>query len=362
MSFSPEQDQALRRVSQWLKDPFGAQVFRLFGFAGTGKTTLAKHVAADVKGNVVFCAYTGKAAMVLRDKGCEGAQTIHSLIYVPQSEGGEGGVPPFVLNRASRARSAALIILDECSMVDGEVGSDLLSLGAKVLVLGDPFQLPPVEGSGFFTTERPDVQLECVHRQAAESPVIRLSMEVRKGRAVRPGTFGESKVIARNELEQRSVVEADQVLIGTNVGRRDANARIRRILRLPSSGPTVGDRVVCLRNDRRLGLVNGGQYTVDRLQRGLGTGLDLHIRPEGGTVHDIIRVAVDEACFQDGEAPPMGPTARFDYGYAMTVHKAQGSQWGSVVLVHDFPARGEAARRWLYTGLTRASERVTVAI
>src|SRR6266496_3529795 len=135
MQWSPQQDAALAAVSRWLKagEP---QVFRLFGYAGTGKTTLARHIAESADGGVAFAAYTGKAAHVMRAKGCFGAGTIHSLIY--RSRGEDENGPTFVLNNDSEAGKVGLIIIDECSMVDEAVGVDLLSFGKPILVLGDP--------------------------------------------------------------------------------------------------------------------------------------------------------------------------------------------------------------------------------
>src|SRR5690606_12740333 len=157
---------ALREVSRWLKDPNGQQVFRLFGWAGTGKSTLAVHLAKGV-GKVVFAAFTGKAALVMRKRGCVGASTIHSLIYVLVEE--KGGEPKFVLNHDSDIVDADLVVIDEVSMVGAELAKDLLSFGKKVLVLGDPFQLPPVKDAGFFTNIDPDIMLTEIHRQAADN-------------------------------------------------------------------------------------------------------------------------------------------------------------------------------------------------
>src|SRR5215472_10897255 len=134
--FSPHQDAALRSVAAWLKSKPGrgaSQVFRLFGYAGTGKTTLAKHVAEGVDGKVVFAAFTGKAALVMRRKGCHGASTIHSLIYRPPETNEE--TPTFELWDDAPASKARLIVIDECSMVDAELGRDLLSFGTPLLVL-----------------------------------------------------------------------------------------------------------------------------------------------------------------------------------------------------------------------------------
>src|SRR5476651_1900996 len=212
--FSPHQDAALQAVSAWIKAKPGSnvtpQVFRLFGYAGTGKTTLATHIADDVDGDVKFAAFTGKAASVMRGKGCRGASTIHSLIYRARESGEE--VPNFDLWDEAPASKAELIIIDECSMVDAELGRDLLSFGVPLLVLGDPAQLPPIQGGGFFTEAEPDAMLTEVHRQAAGNPIIRLSMDIRAGEAIEPGRYGESEIVRKADLDPERVLKTDQVL------------------------------------------------------------------------------------------------------------------------------------------------------
>src|SRR5215472_4367699 len=192
--FSPHQDAALKAVAKWLKAKPGRnntpQVFRLFGYAGTGKTTLAKHLAQGVGGRVLFAAFTGKAALVMRRKGCRDASTIHSLIYRPIEENAEE--PSFALWDDSPVHDAKLIVIDECSMVDEELGRDLMSFNVPLLVLGDPAQLPPIAGGGFFTDAEPDAMLTEVHRQAQDDPIVRLSMDIRAGRALSPGVYGET--------------------------------------------------------------------------------------------------------------------------------------------------------------------------
>jgi exodeoxyribonuclease-5 len=158
----------------------GKQVFRLFGYAGTGKTTLAKELAKTVKGRVLYATFTGKASLVLRKKGCEDASTIHSLIYkVEVCE--KTGEASFILNRDSDLADAALLIVDEVSMV-GRIWRRTCSASTKILVLGDPAQLPPVKDEGFFINAAPDVMLTEVHRQAQDNPIIRLSMDHPRGR------------------------------------------------------------------------------------------------------------------------------------------------------------------------------------
>ena len=147
--FTQHQDEALKAVAAWLKAKPGQggtpQIFRLFGYAGTGKTTLARHLAQAVDGTVLYAAFTGKAALVMRNKGCDNASTIHSLIYRARESGVEQ--PSFELWDDAPASKAKLIIIDECSMVDAEMGRDLMSFDCPLLVLGDPAQLPPIQAA-----------------------------------------------------------------------------------------------------------------------------------------------------------------------------------------------------------------------
>ncbi|MEE4212120.1 MAG: AAA family ATPase [Parvularcula sp.] len=363
MKWSPQQDEALKAASHWLKKR-DSQVFRLFGYAGTGKTTLAQELAQDAGGDVVFGAFTGKAAHVLRQKGCEGAQTIHSLIYRPAVGEDEdpGENPMFTIRRDAPAGDAALIIIDECSMVDEELGRDLLSFGAPVLVLGDPAQLPPVKGGGFFTDAEPDVMLTEVHRQAAESAIVRLSMQIREGDIPDYGDHGELRVIAKKDMDPDIVLDADQVLVGTNRTRHRYNERLRQRLDFDGNEPCVGERLVCLRNNKQKGLLNGSMWTV-KARNGKKRGmLRLDLVPEDGG--RTARVSVLPEFFTGDAADIPWQRKRgsdeFDFGYALTVHKAQGSQWDDVVLFDESYAFREHKMAWLYTGVTRAAEKLTL--
>ncbi|ADZ69394.1 ATP-dependent DNA helicase [Polymorphum gilvum] len=371
MLWSAQQDKALTEAAAWLKRG-DRQVFRLFGYAGTGKTTLARHLAEGVDGDVCFGAFTGKAAHVLRQKGCADAGTIHSLIYRPRAakeedEMGEDDADPgpqFALKRDSAAAGARLIVIDECSMVDEELGRDLLSFGTPVLVLGDPAQLPPVKGGGYFTEAEPDVMLTEVHRQAQDNPIVRLSMTIREGGDLAYGSYGDSRVISRKEIGKERILAADQVLVGTNRTRRLYNNRIRELKGFTTPMPAVGDKLVCLRNDKTKGLLNGGLWTVKRLRPPQGNTLRFDVLPEDEPGKQAVQVKVLPAMFEDGaEQIPYAIRRKadeFDYGYALTVHKAQGSQWDDVVLFDESFAFRDHRERWLYTAVTRAAETITV--
>ena len=350
-------------VSAWLKSGDN-QVFRLFGYAGTGKTTLARTLAEDIDGDVAFGAFTGKAALVLRQKGCSNASTIHSMMY--RTREADTDTPSFVLNKESAAAKASLIIIDECSMVDEDLGRDLLSFGTPVLVLGDPAQIPPVKGGGFFTEAEPDVMLTQVHRQAADNPIIALSMQIREGGRLVPGQYGQSRVIRRDQLGASMVTRADQLLVGTNKSRRAYNKRMRELLGFSHPMPEVGEKLVCLRNDKKKGLLNGGTWLVDDLHPMRGSKLKMSVTPEEERSRKAVKISVLPAFFEGGEEELPFAVRRdsdeFDYGYALTVHKAQGSQWNSVVLFDESYAFREHRSRWLYTGLTRAAEQIVVIV
>ena len=299
----------------------------------------------------------------MRSKGCAGASTIHALIY--RASEGEEGAPTFTLNHDGPASRAGLIVIDECSMVDAELGRDLLSFGKPILVLGDPAQLPPVKGGGFFTEAEPDVMLTEIHRQAENDPIIRL---------VRDRALGRRDRLRRLWRKPRHPPRRDRRRRGSRrrsgAGRRQPHAPALQPAHSPTARaaralPVAGDKLVCLRNDRAKGLINGGLWRVEAL---------------GGMRKDFVRMTVraeddDRPRAREGrraqgsssrarEADLPYPVRReldeFDYGYALTVHKAQGSQWDSVMLFDESRAFREHRARWLYTGLTRAARKLTL--
>lgn len=359
-----QQQSAVDAVRSWIRTPRAPQIFRLFGYAGTGKTTLAKIIAADLP-RVAFAAFTGKAAAVLRSKGCDEAQTIHQLIYRRVTDE-TTRQPRFVRKEDDELAGIALIVIDECSMVDAKLGEDLLSFGKRILVLGDPAQLPPVNGTGFFTNAKPDVLLTEIHRQAADNPIIALATRVRQGGRLTPGSHGDSRVLSLIDLEAERVLAADQVLCGRNVTRRRYNTRIRELRGQRDPWPVVGDKLVCLRNNHTRGLLNGELWFVTAIFPQTDAHVvRLALRSDDGGVGDK-EVRVHRAFFAGTEDSLTERERRgldeFSYGYALTVHKAQGSEWGDVVLFDEGEVFRDDAPRFRYTGLTRAARSVTVVL
>lgn len=370
MKWGPQQAQALDHIAEWAADKKGSQVYRLFGWAGTGKTTLARHFAEAAGIDALYAAFTGKASLVLRKKGCGNATTLHSLTYKAVEDQKTGHVE-FKLNPDSPLSSASLLIVDEVSMVDEPLALDVLSFGCRVLVLGDPFQLPPVGGAGYFTEAKPNFMLTEIHRQAEDNPIIRLSMDVREGRGLTPGEYGDSAVLRRGEVDQDAmralVMDADQVIVGRNQTRRVYNGRMRTLLGITCETPTPGERLVCLKNNRTKGLLNGGMWQVRSATRPTPLGM-VRMVVDSLDEPDFIKVPVETPIeFFKGTENTLDWRQRkrideFDYGYALTCHKSQGSQWDDVVVFDESAAFRDDAPRWLYTAVTRAAETVTVVV
>jgi exodeoxyribonuclease V len=402
MDWSPDQERALKAIDDWLKRG-DAPRFSLGGYAGTGKTTLARHIAENHGGDVKFAAFTGKAASVLRSKGCPGATTIHKLIYQPKGNVGEDAIAELqeliqiesaksepdqskletwhkdlkkatadssaVFERKEEAEitEADLVIIDESSMVDRRMGQDLESYGIPVLYLGDPGQLPPVKGKAHLGPNDYDFVLEEIHRQAADSPIIWLANEIRHGRSVKYGEFGDGqvKLLRKADWDMQTVVDADQVITGMNDSRFRITRQMRKHIGFTNVYPLRGDKLIIRKNDHDVGVLNGVTCKAKsdtRMIRG-GNVLFLDIEYEGRMLNDRI---CNPGFFQENYEPrskfPKGDEILdVDYGYCITGHKSQGSQWRHVVIADDKMRIQDKyqRQRWLYTVFTRAEECLT---
>jgi len=239
-------------------------------------------------------------------------------------------------------------------------------------VLGDPAQLPPVGGGGHYTRDTPDVLLEQIHRQALESPVLELATRIRLSRDASLGVRDDEREIA----SVSRAMAADQVLCWRNATRWKLTERIRAKLGRASGKVDIGDRIMCLVNNKRdLGVLNGQQFEVLDIK----DDWTLLLRDDVGIDRWI---EVEPAGFAglEGEASLKnmrlfrGSVMAATFANVITTHKAQGSEWGSVYIVDETPAmfamnarrEGEAAataecRRWLYTAATRARDSVTLS-
>ena len=381
IELSLKQDQVVREAAEWIRSARGA--FQapwkyLAGIAGSGKTTLAQKLAEEFR--VAYAAFTGKAAQVLREKGCVGATTLHKLIYRPEEkpvraeDGTQLWSTEFVAREDSPLDDFDVIVLDEVSMIDAKMATDLLSYGKPVLVLGDPFQLPPVAGEGYFTSREPTWFLDEPHRQALDSGILRLATDIRTGRGVLdPASYTpEAAVVSLDEAtasEDALLRWTDIVLTGTHRMRRHFNSQYRLAKNFVSAYPEAGDQLVCLQNDHRRGLLNGSIWNAetDAQQRGFRK-LEMLISSADDRDQKLLVDAWDldfssedaETEFKKMPWQRRSERARFAYGYALTVHKAQGSGWHRVVVVDESRTFREHAARWLYTAITRASKNLVL--
>lgn len=380
MELSEDQKNALDRLLAWSRDQARSRYITLGGYAGTGKTTLIavfRREAARLapKFRVAFCSYTGRAAQHLKNKLKEAGAvfpgdtvgTIHGLIYDPQ-EGGNGRITGW--NRKD-VLERDLVIVDEASMVDGVLWNDLLSYNIPVIAVGDHGQLPPIGGE-FNLMASPEIMLNRIHRQAEGDPIIEVSRHARETGLVPPRRYGPGAVkylMDDPDAQERSgellqSYSADTlILCGYNSTRVKLNRFIRGSLGFEGEAPARNDRVICLRNNRKKGIFNGmlgtileiapdreGWYAA-RIQ------MDEREKPYDGLIYaaqfgarEAVNFTADRRNAAEGDL--------FDFGYAMTVHKAQGGQARRVVLFEErFPKMTDDMwRRWLYTGVTRAEE------
>lgn len=388
-TFTPTsgQAEAIRTFSKFMQASYDDwPVFTLCGYAGTGKTTLVKHLIQAVQDDedsdiaVRVVAPTGKAASVLRTKGFD-ATTVHSFLYSPRvqirrdDDGNEIGQELlFELKIPDMRYDTRLIVVDEASMVDGEMATDLRTLRVKILAIGDPFQLSPVRPYGglrpLLDAERPDAMLTEVTRQAHDSPVLHLATIIRESQVLRYGRLGDSIVIPKAEASRLSFTGAAPFIVGLNRTRHAQNFAVRKLLGRSDWHPEVDDRLLCRRNDRRTGLVNGELHVVtktypspditkrvkltirldgdSKLERDVTAWTHLFQGEQGETELGRMRMSGRRLCQE------------LTYGYAITCHAAQGSEWPTVVVMNEGGAFGADRWRWLYTAITRASERVAV--
>ncbi len=363
------------------------------GYAGTGKSTLVRFIIEALgvdEDRVVYTAYTGKAVEVLRKKGNKNACTLHKLLYdhFPKPAGG-------FFRKPKPKIDYDVVIVDEVSMAPKTLMDLLLRHKCYVICLGDPFQLPPIdkdEDHGLLN--QPHIFLDEVMRQAAESEIIRLTMDIREGYDIKYNNKGsEALVLPRKELNTGMLTWADQILVGTNASRMNINNQMRSMLGF-EGGPQEGDKVICLRNyweemSEWEGdpLVNG---TIGYIKNGFQTfrNVPSFVRGEPrsfkvwqadfkvggdvfpGTEIDYKMLTTGEKCcdwrmaYQLGRLKPkLGEIVpkEFAYAYAITCHKSQGSEWDKVlVLEESFPYAEEEHARWLYTACTRASEKLVL--
>ena len=342
-------------VERFLSVPQGPSSFSLQGLAGTGKTFALAELARRHP-EAALGAPTGKAAAVLRARTGFDVRTIHSLIYdfrgISEDEM-TGKKQPVFTAKDDSGLSGKTVFLDEASMIGCRIAHDLLDTGARIVACGDPGQLPPVADTPFF--DRADARLTEIHRQALESAVVRQAHAVRnRGCYVADGV--DFRVVSH--ADDGEMFATGIALCWRNATRQALNQRRRSVIQR-GAGMTLreGEPVMCLKNDYALRIFNGEIYPL-AANRSPGDDLTLELGPGRfvtalNSVVEGIDADFAELRYEDTHSP-------FALAYAATVHKAQGSEWPSVLLVDEFRGAEDDRRSWLYTGITRAAKRVTM--
>lgn len=408
-----DQENAKNLIAEWYLHTDN-QVFVLSGYAGTGKTFLIDYIVRSVLRlrageEAVFVSPTGKAAANLVRNGTV-AGTVHSLIYTRDEE--DFGVDEngeiieldelHFIKRPKIDERIRLIIVDEASMLNETILNDLLSFNVKCLFCGDGAQLPPVNGTCSLLIN-PHYTMTEIVRQAADNPIIQLATMAREGRRIPYGNYGDKVcVIGRNALKgeerKRLFLKADQILCGRNRTRNELNAEIRGYLGIHENEtlPVEGEKLICTLNDweqpldkdGRFFLVNGiigraahvkeqmddlatMEFTADFMQSKIDVPFDTGIFTKGRYSHRYgaraITLAGGVVVSEDNyellrkvRTVKDEPICRFEFAYAVTCHKAQGSEFDFVIMFDESWVFGDSQDRWLYTAITRAREKLLI--
>jgi exodeoxyribonuclease-5 len=352
IELSADQQDAIDAILRWRANDPGdySQYVTLGGYAGTGKTMLITRLAEEWP-NTAVAAFCGKAADVLRSKGIVEAKTIHSLIYLP-FKNADGAIR---FRRRHSLEGVETLIIDEASMINDRLFKDLLSFNLPVLLVGDHGQLEPI-GDDPGLMRDPDLPLERVHRQALDNPILRLATDFREGRPVSQLDDPQGRLRVASAGDFDKLISPDrQMIVGYNSTRHRVNAKVRKILgrrRLVEPG----ERLVCLRNNYVWGVFNGQQVDVVDTLSGRRDALTVVIKTDDGRTFALscLKEQFGQNTIEDFQDQEV---ALMDYGYCLTAHKAQGSEWDNV-LVKEEDLGPWDARRWRYTVATRAKERL----
>lgn len=399
MELNKKQENGIKSAIDWFYNIGTPQVFTIAGYAGTGKTTLVHFIIEALKipiESVRFVSFTGKAASVLTQKG-NPATTIHKLIYnIKPKEEYEDEIEFILKSNEEFDESLRLLIVDEISMVSKELMSDLLSFHVKTILLGDPFQLPPVQGDNNGFLKNPDVFLDEVMRQSLENPILYLANKLRNKERINYGEYGDSMVIRRSDLRDNYFTDVDQIICGKNKTVMNLNKYYRNhFLGATNCKPMVGEKLLCLRNNWSKevsegnicqSLINGLSGSVTdispNINRNMGTML-FNFKPDFFKENEFCNILCDYLYFRDSiisdndiynnyemykqeiyhrkefDKQGGGKIDKFTYGYAITCYKSQGSEFGSVLYVDEYLSK-ELYYQHFYTAVTRAKDQIII--
>lgn len=376
IEYNEQQKEAIAKAVKWYRDyqdgkdvkPF----FFLAGYAGTGKTTVAREIARQCAqaSRIAYVAPTGKAASRLRLKGCVGAQTLHKFMYVLAGE--IKGELEFV-EKGTLEDTPLLIVADEVSMVNDWDGGNLLHREIPVLALGDLGQIPPVTGEPWLEANDCDYNLDIIERNGGN--IVRAAFYIRTGGRLPEREYDDVKVYSRRYTladVARHLDENSVMLCSYNSTRQLLNMKARIELGYSEMRmPQIGEKLLCTFNQHSYGFMNGEQCILLEikdipewhLQPGEESEFYKIIKVKSLTDDEIKEVKLNLACFlgydEEERKKAMRAAGGFDFGYALTIHKSQGSEWDNVMVVEEF-LKGSPYHQLMYTAVTRAVKHLTV--
>jgi exodeoxyribonuclease-5 len=382
---SKDQDKALNQMLDFYASKNKDRDFlTLGGYAGTGKTTLISELRKEIdtinpKAKIAFCAFTGKAVQVLKNKLVQNQaiykkdeiSTIHSLIY-RTIEDERGAVLGWIKKELEEV-DFDLIIVDEASMVDEKIWNDLKYYAIPIIAVGDHGQLPPISGN-FNLMNTPEIKLETIHRQAEGNPIIQVSILARE-RGKIPHQKWDKNVFKVPTYEGHEYFEdlfssynsETLVLCNFNNTRLRLNQSIRNHLGFEGANPQKNDRVICLRNNHEKQIFNGMQGYIKYIKPKNELSYDVEIEMDGSSKLYTGLISKDQFNSETtlnniNKSYKTQGLDLFDFGYALTVHKSQGSQAKKVILFEERNKHqsDDDFRRWLYTAVTRAEEKLII--
>lgn len=319
------------------------QIITLGGLAGVGKSTIINILNKKLK-NFAVVAYTGKATNVLRQKGIKQAQTIHNAIYKPITENEETNW--IKIDRYELGFDG--FIVDEASMVGKEIHEDLASYEKPIIYIGDHGQLEPI-GSKFNLMENPDYKLETIHRNAGE--IAHFANHLRMGK--KPSSFKSEKkviIIDKNTITEEDYCNCDQIICAFNKTRAKINELVRENLGISNKMLDIGEKIICLKNNKNLKIFNGMQGVVKKIYKNNRINFICGDEVFKKILIDYNQFGKEknEFDFHDDENP-------FDYAYAITAHKAQGDSFNRVIVIEERCDKWDH-KKWSYTSASRAKK------
>jgi exodeoxyribonuclease V len=401
MTFNTQQEVAAEKFLRWWETERWERDFLLYGLPGTGKTWLLQKLTELVRCRTLYCAPTGKAARVVAHRTGKPAITVHRLMYRPTSqvadeirermgelhsglhgsnvhkpEGGfltvaeieaemevlrgqleaikkDGNSVKFTF-KLPEPDLADLLSIDEGSMVGSVMGNDLKKVRIPKIISGDPMQLPPVKDTWAYQGIKPDVFLTEIMRQGAGSGIPKACAD---NLAKRPLVPYEPDFLMpkRGTIGLDQYAQFDMILVGKNEIRKRINRSFREFLGYGDELLVVGEKLLALNNQEN-GISNGELLTVTNIVSDMGSKYILDLVDVYGNFFPSVEAWKGTLRKDEGSMEAPRTVGQFCYGYAITVHKSQGSEGAKVLLLNSWGEDKPDYRRWLNTGISRASQ------